>query len=248
MYFNGAIKFKGTLSSFYGLTVTEPPSIEHSKIITEEYSIPGKDGTLYGQDSYRSDAYITVKMELVKPNYESGYTSASYQNARRNIWEWLQGTGNLEIGDVNDSYYEVKKVEITTDERTLVNYGKLEVKFTVYPCEFLKTPTKSNYTINPSTTDTITIHTDKSDPIYTIGNTGTSAGTVTINGTTITIASIQLVTIDVRRRIAYYGSADKSNVVSGDYAKMALKKGANTITTGANVTCVIVSSRDGYII
>lgn len=248
MYFNGAIKFKNILSSSYGLIVTEPPLIEHSKIITEEYSVPGKDGSLYGQDTYRSNAFITVKMELVKPSYETGYTSASYQEARRNIWTWLQGTGNLEIGDVSDSYYEVKKVEITTDERTLVNYGKLEVKFTVYPCEFLKTPTIEDYTINPSTTDTITLNTDKSDPIYLIGNSGNSAGTITINGTTITIALLQLVNIDVRRRIAYYEGADKSNVIGGDYAKMALQKGTNTITTGANVTCKIVSSRDGYVI
>ena len=248
MYFNGAIKFNNTSSSSFGLVVTEPPLIEHSKIIVNEDPIPGKDGLSYGLDSYRSDAYITVKMELVKPDYESGYTSASYQNARRNIWTWLQGTGNLEIGDVSDTYYEVRKVEITTDERALVNYGKIEVKFSVYPCEFLKTASKVNYTISAGTTDTFSLTTDKSEPLYLLTNSGNSAGTVTINGTAILIGQNQSVNVDVRRRIAYYNNTDKSNVIGGDYAGMALKKGSNTITTGATVTCKIVSSRDGYII
>lgn len=248
MHFNGAIKFNNTSSSTLGLVVTEPPQIEHSKILTEQYTVPGKDGNLYGQDSYRSDAYITVKMELVKPGYESGYTNASFQNARRSIWTWLQGTGNLEIGDVTDSYYEVKMVEITTDERVLVNYGKIEVKFTVYPCEFLKTASKVNYTISAGTTDTFSLTTDKSEPLYLLTNSGNSAGTVTINGTAISIEQNQSVNVDTRRRIAYYNSTDKSSVVGGDYAGMALKKGSNTITTGATVTCKIVSSRDGYII
>ena len=92
------------------------------------------------------------------------------------------------------------------------------------------------------------MNTDKCEPLYLITNAGNSAGTVTINGTTITIAQSQSVNIDVRRRIAYYNNTDKSSVVGGDYASMALKKGSNTITTGANITCKIILSRDGYVI
>lgn len=248
MYFNGDIKFNNISSSTYGLTVTEPPKVSHSKINGDEYIIPGKDGSLFSKDTYRSNALITIKMELVKPSYASGYTSSSYQKELRNIRTWIQGTGQLIIGDATDTYYEVLKAEIVTDERTIINYGYIEVQFTIYPYEFLVTPSKVNYTISPSTTDTFTLNTDKCEPLYLITNAGNSAGTVTINGTTIMIAQSQSVNIDVRRRIAYYNNTDKSSVVGGDYASMALKKGSNTITTGANITCKIISSRDGYVI
>ena len=78
--------------------------------------------------------------------------------------------------------------------------------------------------------------------------TGSSGGKVTINGKDITVAASETFYIDVRRRIAYSGTTNKSDKLSGDYADMVLNNGNNTITTDAGMTFTIVSSRDGYII
>lgn len=245
MYFNGAIKFNNVLSSSFGLTVTEPPEIEHSEFQEDGELIPGKDGHLFSTDKHKGSAAINVKMALYKPSNATGYTSAAYQTARRSIWSWLQGTGNLVIGDVSDSHYEVQRVEITSDERELVNYGTIEVKFTVYPYEFLDTPTKQNTTVNPSGSTTFTLTTDDCEPLYEV-TTGSGGGTVTINGYTVTVAASQSFNVDIRRRISYSGNTDKSNKISIDYEKAGLKKGSNTISTNSGMTFKIVSSRDGY--
>lgn len=245
MYFNGAIKFNNVLSSSFGLTVTEPPRIEHSAFQEEGELIPGKDGHLFSTDKHKGSAAINVKMALHKPSNASGYTSAAYQTARRSIWSWLQGTGNLVIGDVSDSHYEVQRVEITSDERELVNYGTIEVKFTVYPYEFLDTPTKQNVTISASGSSTFTLSTDDCEPLYEV-TTGSGGGTVTINEYTVNVAASQSFNVDVRRRISYSGNTDKSNKISIDYEKAGLKKGSNTISTNSGMTFKIVSSRDGY--
>lgn len=245
MYFNGAIKFNNVLSSSFGLTVTEPPEIEHSEFQEDGELIPGKDGHLFSTDKHKGSAAINVKMALYKPSNATGYTSAAYQTARRSIWSWLSGTGNLVIGDVSDSHYEVQRVEITSDERELVNYGTIEVKFTVYPYEFLDTPTKQNTTVNPSGSTTFTLTTDDCEPLYEV-TTGSGGGTVTINGYTVNVAASQSFNVDVRRRISYSENTDKSNKISIDYEKAGLKKGSNTISTNSGMTFKIVSSRDGY--
>lgn len=245
MYFNGAIKFNNVLSSSFGLTVTEPPEIEHSEFQEDGELIPGKDGHLFSTNNHKGSAAINVKMALYKPSNASGYTSAAYQTARRSIWSWLSGTGNLVIGDVSDSHYEVQRVEITSDERELVNYGTIEVKFTVYPYEFLDTPSKQNTTVNPSGSTTFTLSTDDCEPLYEV-TTGSGGGTVTINEYTVYVAASQSFNVDVRRRLAYSGNTDKSNKISIDYEQAGLKKGSNTISTNSGMTFKIVSSRDGY--
>ena len=65
MAFNGDINFKGISSKAYPLIVVSPPSIIHSEVLTEEYTIPGKNGTLYGVNPYRGSAQIVVTFALV---------------------------------------------------------------------------------------------------------------------------------------------------------------------------------------
>ena len=250
MYFNGVIVYN-TLSSnqFTGLTVIEPPKIEHSKILGDEYVIPGRNGSLFSQDTYRGDAKITVKFALYKPSYASGYSNSSYHFTLQEVRKWLSGKGNqkLSLGDTSGVYYEVKKVEIVTDEKATVNYGIIEAEFTVYPCEFKTTASLVDWQIGVDTTYTFSLSTDFSEPLYKVV-TGSSGGKVTINGKEITVAASETFYIDVRRRIAYSGTTNKSDKLSGDYADMVLKNGSNTIVTNAGMTFTVVSSRDGYII
>ena len=228
MAYNGSITFRGTASTSYPLTIITPPQITHPDLIMEEYTIPGRDGTLYGLNPYRSSAQITVTMALVA---QDGLTNnvSKYQTSYRQVKSWLQGTGKLIIGDSQDSYYEVQKVAITADDRTILRYGTLTVVFTVYPYEFLDSGDTS---VSPGT---VTNPADKCSPLYKI--TGSGSGTLTVNNKTMSFTSTGTLYIDTRRYIAYDSSNNnKNSVLSGDYDDLKLDNGANTVTITSGFT------------
>lgn len=224
MAYNGAITFKGTSSATFPLTITEPPQVIHAEVITEEYQIPGRDGVLYGANPYRASAKISVKMALKTSQTITSNVSA-YKTAYRQVMQWLQGTGKLVIGDSQDSYYEVQKIEISTDQRIVLQYGELEVTFTVYPFEFLNTGDSA-----VSAYSSLNNTGDECSPLYEI--TGTSSGSLTVNGHTMTFsANNGKLNIDIRRKIAYDANgANKNSVLSGDYDDMRLQHGTNSIS------------------
>ena len=235
MYYNGDIKFRGVSSTAHPLTITAPPMVTHSEILGDVNTIPGRDGSLFGSDTYLGDAVIKVQFALVS----SRTTATDFQTKMRAIRAWLSGTGKLIIGDSTDSYYEVKKVKIVTDNRVIVNYGIIEVEFTVYPYEFLDTG-DTGVTSFPLTNNAMA-----SKPLYQIS--GSGSGTLTVNGHTMTYEVDGILYIDTRRFIAYdSNNANKNNKVNGDYAGLHLKSGANTIS--ATLGTLTVYPKWGYTI
>lgn len=235
MYYNGDINYRGVSSKTHPLTITAPPLVTHSEILGDVNTIPGRDGSLFGSDTYQGDAVIKVTFALVASNSNA----TDFQTKMRAIRSWLSGTGKLIIGDSTDSYYEVKKVKIVTDNRVIVNYGVLEVEFTIYPYEFLNSG-DTGVTAFPLTNNAMA-----SKPVYQISGNGT--GTLTVNGHTMTYEVDGLLYIDTRRFIAYdANNANKNNKVNGDYAGLYLKSGSNTIS--ATVGTLTVYPKWGYTI
>lgn len=236
MVYNGDIKFKGTSSKAYPLIVTKPPQVAHSEILGEEWQIPGRDGTLLSNDTYRGNAVITVDMALVA---DEGFTSnvSKYQIAYRQVRQWLQGTGRLILGDSPDSYYEVLKVTISTDERQILRYGTLQVQFTVFPYEFLlsgDTGVGAGTITNPG---------DEAGALYKIS--GSGSGTLTVHGNTMTYTVSGDLYIDTRRFIAYDGNhLNKNSQISGDYEMIRLQHGANAVS--ATVGTLTIYPKWGY--
>lgn len=230
------ITFKGVTSATNKVIITTPPMITHSTLNTEEYTIPGRDGNLYGSNPYRSSAQIIVTMALATDRSFSSNVS-KYQTQWRKVRQWLQGTGKLKIGDSPDSYFEVQKVTINTDERVILNYGNLEVAFTVFPYEFLET--------GDSAASSYTNDGDPSMPLYKL--VGSGSGVLTVNGNTMnyTIDSTGVLYIDTRRMIAYNSfSQNMNSQLTGDYEKIRMKSGANTIS--ATVGTLTVYPKWGY--
>lgn len=236
MAFNGNIKFKGVSSKTFPLTITEPPQVSHASLIhANEYTIPGRNGELYSTATYRESAEISVKMALVP----TGSGNSAYQTALRQVRQWLQGTGKLILGDVTDSYYEVQKVVIATDNRVILRYGTLEAKFTVYPYEFLNSGDDATTSYS-----TITNSGDVSHPLYKI--TGAGSGVLTVNNKTMNFTNADTTYIDVRRQIAYDGSNNSRNkYLTGDYNNLVLKHGTNTISISSGFT-LVVYTKWGY--
>lgn len=238
MFWNGTITFKGTASNTYPLTITTPPQVTHPEIKGETYTIPGRDGELISNDTYKGNAEIRVTFAMVAA--DSANTSNSYAQKFRAVREWLSGTGKLIIGDSTDSYYEVLKTTIVTDSRVILRYGIIEVAFTVYPYEFLNTGDTA------ITSFPITNNAGISRPLYKIS--GTGSGTLTVNGKSMTYTVDGNLYIDTRRLIAYKldngSKLNRSDKISGNYDDLLLKVGSNSIS--ATVGTLEVTPRWGY--
>ena len=238
MFWNGTITFKGTASNTYPLTITTPPQVTHPEIKGETYAIPGRDGELISNDTYKGNAEIRVSFAMVAA--DSVNTSNSYAQKFRAVREWLSGTGKLIIGDSTDSYYEVLKTTIVTDSRVILRYGIIEVAFTVYPYEFLNTGDTA------ITSFPITNNAGASKPLYKI--TGSGTGVLTVNSKTLNYTVDGNLYIDTRRLIAYKvdngAKVNRSDKIGGNYDDLILKPGSNTIS--ATVGTLEVTPRWGY--
>jgi phage-related protein len=150
---------------------------------------------------------------------------SAYKTAYRQVMQWLQGSGNLVIGDSQDSFYEVQKIEISTDQRIVLQYGELEATFTVYPFEFLNTGNTAVSSYSSLANDG-----DECAPLYRI--IGTGSGSLTVNGHTMAFsANTGELYIDIRRKIAYNANGvNQNSVISGDYDDMRLQHGTNSIS------------------
>lgn len=230
MAYNGFITYNNIASSAYPLTMTAPPQTTRPELITEEYTIPGRNGKLYGVDSYQGSAQITINLALVADDTFTNQVSA-YTVAYRQVRQWLRGTGRLIISDAPDAFYEVQKVEIITDERLILRYGNLQAVFTVYPVEFLtsgETAIAAGTINNPGS---------EAAPLYKI--TGTGSGVLTVNGKTMSYTAAGVLFIDTRRFIAYDGSGNnKNNQVAGDYLNLRLQPGENTVAATAGTLAI----------
>lgn len=221
MYYKGDIKYKNISSDIYDLIITKPPQVKHSEIRGDVYQIPYRDGELHSARTYRGDAQIVVAMALTKS------TVADYVTRKRQIERWLSGTGVLVTSDATDAFYEVKRVELTSDDRVLVNFGKIEATFIVHPYEFL--------TFGNTETSATSINNlyDKSMPLYKITGTANAEGVLTVNNNTMNfkIPTGGILYIDTRRMIAYgENNINASDKVGGDYEGLYLKSGNNSLS------------------
>lgn len=245
MYYKGYITYKNKASnSFTGfkLIMTTPPEYVHSEIKHDTYNIPGRDGELYSKNTYRGNATIKVSFDIVTTGAVANYTTALNQ-----IYLWLSGTGNLIISDEPGAFYEVKKVIITTDQRTIVRYGKIDVEFVVYPYKFLDQSQQS------TTALTIINNYDECYPLYEyIALYAGQTETLTVNNSTMTIYMLQNYSkayIDTRKKIAYHvsGQGLKTEIlVDGDYEKLKFAANSTNILSTTNSSVLSTLPRWGY--
>ena len=236
MLYRGYINYKNKASNSFSnfkLIMTAPPEFVHSEIKHDVFSVPGRDGELFGQNTYRGNATIKVSFDIVTTGLVSNYTSALNE-----LYSWLSGNGKLIISD-ESAFYEVLKVVITTDKRTIVNYGTLDVEFIVYPYKFL------NDGETATTATSIQNTHDDAHPLYYMTRSSSSSQgiiTLTVNGNSIEVTCPQgvgAVYVDVRRKVAYYENSNVkiATTASGDYDKLILPGNATSTlaTTGASL-------------
>lgn len=251
MYYNGDLNYNGHYSSEYGLIITEVPQMTHSEIQGNTYDIPNRDGLLYDANTKRSMASIKVRFALKNKEYR-------YQ--LRQIRNWLSGRGRLTIDDAPDSFYEVKRINLS-ESQLIVTLGYIEAEFIIEPYEYIIPLDK----YVGSTVQGIIINNEeysKCYPLYKIEPVYAEADDLTLyfmNHKTINnpySVSIhrdanQTIYIDTKRKISY---DQNGNIlpISVDYEKltmdsdkylMQVRKGSSIMGNG-----FYVKSRGGYII
>lgn len=245
MYYKGYISYNGTASNSFSfkLIMTAPPEIVHSEIRHDTFIVPGRDGELYSKNTYRGNASIKVSFDIVTTGNVSSYTSAMNQ-----LYKWLKGSGNILVISDELAYYEVQKVVITTDKRTIAKYGHLDVEFVVYPYKF-----RQDGSTAITSTSIENTH-DDAKPLYFMTRSSTSSAgtaTLTVNGNTFTVnypSGVGAAYIDTRKRACYYESSNTKIAITGtgDYDKLILPGGTTSALSTSGASLLITTPNWGY--
>lgn len=203
----------------YGLRFLEFPVIQYGGEIIKSIQVYGRKEPLTERTGMYIDTVITNKMEF------NCHNPLDYQKKLRSIKQWILSTKKLTYTDMEDSYFLVKKVEITDEVRLYGIYGVITVVFTCSPSLYLY---EGDYEIVLSSGDHELYNAySKSQPLYKIFGNGTC--TMTINGKQLKVDVNGSVTLDTELMIAYTAGVMKNASVIGEYKNMVLKPGENTI-------------------
>lgn len=214
-----------------GAWLATRPILSHSDHQGNSYELPLVDGRLYEED-YRGDAEWEFIIHMKNDNFSK---------QMRKVRQWLSGTGTLIMSDTTDSFYEIKRVELSDNTRKSEQYGRVKVKMTCYPYEFLNS---GNTAISGG--GTINNEHDPSKPLYKI--TGNGNGVLTVNGKTMTFTVDGTLYIDTRREFSYNASnVGQDSNISGDYKAIRLKHGSNSVSITSGFT-LETYPRWGYVI
>lgn len=241
MYYNGDLNYNGHYSSDFGLIITEVPQITHSEIQGNTYDVPNRDGLLYDANTKRSMASIKVRFALKNHDYR-------YQ--LRQVRRWLSGRGRLTISDAPDSFYEVKRINLS-ESQLIVTLGYIEAEFIIEPYEYLWAYDK-NKAVENGEEYTFKIDTDIAYPLFEFDCTqSTFVFTSDDKQAFIEFSGITApVVIDSKRKIIYNKNTRElinAEWIAGDFDSFKITRG-NINTLLIDAENIQLKIRGGYII
>lgn len=220
---NFFIIFNGKMNTEVGVSVVSRPAIPGAVRDYEEVNVDGRDGTLYEDLGTYSDINIKIQFNFME-------SPDSWNERFRRIRSWLlvpQDSGQeskLVMSDDRAYFYKVKKVEITSSERSIKRIGRFEVTFT---CEAFQYE-EAGQQIVDAAADMINLgYTAR--PVWYLYGTGTAK--LVVNGNTMIADVNQVLTIDTELGLTYntFSGEMQNTAISGDYEDMYLQPGHNTI-------------------
>lgn len=217
------IEYNGSTCEDHWCFLNDYPEFSGGSKQYNTYAVPGMDGELVETNDYLSNLQINCTFSII---------SKTFMDNVRNIRSWLSGTGELVISDSPDVFYKVWKIEHGDISREIRKFGTFSVSFICTPFEFLKDGQipVSSVSFNPG---------DKAKPIYTI--TGDGLCTLTVNGYEFTANVGQNAVINSESQLSYKNDGQSINTdVTGDYAKLWLPCGENTVSVSPGFTLSII--------
>ena len=215
-----------------GLIIQELPPISKPMVRTQVETIDGRDGdivTKLGYSAYDKEMSI-------------GLRSSSNIN---DVIRFFDSEGAVTFSNEPDKVY-LYQITDQIDFERLLRYRTARVTFHVQPFKYSVTEQLLTASSSPMTvTNSGNV---ESRPIYTIYG----SGNIGLSINSIQILAIQLgdtgnITIDSASMEAYQGNVLRNRLVTGDYAKLALPAGQNTISWTGNVSEVTISNYSRWI-
>jgi phage-related protein len=216
----------------YDCWLATRPVITPSEGTRDRYQIPGRRGELIGKYETRGNAKITFTLHQRK--------TSSTTHSLNSAMTWLRQPGKLKFSDDSDYFYEVVNAEATEYQNLADDYKRIVVEMEVYPFKY-----RDVYEMSiASSPKTFTLDSDVCFPLFTVATNATM--TLTVNGSSISIINTNSSYIEIDTRDLIVTPAE--NRVSGDYSKLTLKNGSNTISYSGGMVLLMVNTREGYII
>ena len=229
----GVIIFNNKSSADCRIQVAHPPGYAYPERDYTITHIPGRNGDIIQDNGCYKNVERTYEVSFDAPNEDF----ATYANS---VSAWLHSTtGYARLEDSYEpNYYRMATYQESNIFENLYNQaGTATIVFECKPQRFLKT---GDNTITIQNSLTIMNPTGfEAYPLFKV--TGTS-GVLTVNGNSITFASIDdFVILDCELQDAYKENINKNSTISGTFP--VLKTGSNTISWTGNISSVTMKPR-----
>lgn len=204
-----------------GLIISKLPTISKPLMRTQIEQIDGRDGDIITELGY--SAY--------DKEVEIGLRATHDINQ---VISFFASEGNVIFSNEPDKYYRYKVIS-QIDFEKLLRFRTATVTMHVQPFKYSATEQPKSV---PSGTTTVTNSGNTiAKPTLTIN--GSNTVTVTLNGQqilTLSLSTNDSITINAETMEAYKGGILRNRSVVGDYSKLALNVGSNTIKLTGTVT------------
>lgn len=221
------VTFNGTSAAELGILVEERPAIPCPEERLVKTEIPGRDGYFITREGVYEDIAIPVSFAFrTAPDM--------WMDRFRTAKKWLHGPGELKFRDDSLFYYRVKYITVKDAERQVRRQGRFEAEFVCDPYSYLEEG-KKELPVNGTLFNAY----DMCCPVYKI--TGEGMCTLTVNGNMMKADVGQNLTVDTELMVAYRTDGGLANTsVAGDYGKIRLVPGENTISVTPGFTLAVV--------
>lgn len=228
--------FNGTNSAAYSLFISGEGTFDAPAPVGQEIDIPGRNGALYIPENRYQNISVTY------PGFITGNFSANSAAVR----SWLlsrRGYARL-TDDYHTGEYRMAMVnsKLSFDPTPYNLHGNVKITFDCKPQRFL-TSGESSTTISTSggTISNPTVF--NALPLLTVNGTANGSGTLTVNGTTITISKITSgMLIDCDTMNAYKGASNLNGDISADVFP-ELAPGSNAVSWTGDISSVNIVPR-----
>lgn len=230
------IMFNGKKSSYYGLLVSEYPTIPCVNEEFEEVPMERRNGNLLIKKGTYKNRELSIRFKMLDGEF--------FWSRFKKAEAWLSNiTDNRLLYDRKDKCFIVKRVIFGDISKELRLYGEFEVTFIVKPflqdiSPFSKTWLENEYIIaNQGDFETL-----PEIKLYGNGNIQ-----LTVNDDTFTIKNVEEeVTINSELMLCYGKNKESNKLLDMNGGFPVLKKGDNEIVVSSNVTKTTIKFTNYY--
>lgn len=220
----------------YGITIKERPDNPLPKRNVEIIDVEGRNDALVVDYGTYDSFTLKIPCMLIDPS--------NYQTQLRSIRAWLGGgIGDLVFSDETDVKYRAICVNKLDLGQMFSNFGEFVLLFECQPLKSAVTNTPITKTTSPATFDSPS---GVKDGVPVIKVTGSGAISLTLNGTTVSLAAVSgYETIDSLLMDCYKDTTLKNSDMTGDFPMLI--NGTNNLSWTGTVTSVEITPNWRYL-